>query len=289
MSKKIYITIRMLCLIVILSSCSYNKYQMVDIYFEHTVKDTSNKVNEPSKYENTDNTAEKDDIEAVIIYDSLETYSQTTKTYESFEENITAQTNKEKIYFTFVKQEITEEIFSRIQGLSYSDECSLPLSQLNYIKVLHYGFDGVVHEGELIVNKQIADDIIEIFKELFEAKYPIEKMTLIDEYNADDDISMEDNNTSCFNYREIQGTSTLSNHSYGMAIDINPLYNPYVKENSKETIILPKSARSYTDRELDCEYYIKKDDICYNAFIKRGFTWGGDWKSVKDYQHFERK
>ncbi|NLJ96656.1 MAG: M15 family metallopeptidase [Clostridiales bacterium] len=177
----------------------------------------------------------------------------------------------------------------RIEGKSYKEGADIPLRDLRYIRVLHRGFDGKTHIGEMIVNKAIALDVIDIFKELYRISYPIEKMLLIDEYDADDIKSMEDNNSSAFNYRYIEGTNKRSVHSDGLAIDINPLYNPYVRTRNGKTEVLPESGLEYTDRNLDNEYYIKKGDPCYEAFISRGFTWGGEWKNSKDYQHFEKK
>ena len=190
----------------------------------------------------------------------------------------------------FVIENITQEIKDRINGKSYGEDCTVPYEDLRYVKVLHWGFDGQPHEGELIVNKAIAEDIVEIFKELYEHKYPIEKMVLVDEYDADDNASMTDNNTSAFNFRPVpDGSGRLSNHSYGLAIDINPLYNPYVTTIDGKKVVLPENGSEYADRSLDCPYYIRKDDICYKAFTGRGFTWGGDWKNTKDYQHFQKK
>ncbi|MDE5823562.1 MAG: M15 family metallopeptidase, partial [Lachnospiraceae bacterium] len=123
---------------------------------------------------------------------------------------------------------LTEEIKERITGKSYPDtEESLQISyeDLAYVHVLHYDFQAQVQEGELICNQSIAQDLVDIFHELYESQYPIEKIRLIDEYDADDEASMADNNTSCFNYRTVPGRTKLSNHSYGCAIDINPLYN----------------------------------------------------------------
>lgn len=99
---------------------------------------------------------------------------------------------------------------------------------LRYLRLLYYGFDDETHVGELITNVAIADEILEIFQELYENQYPIEKMLLIDEYGGDDDLAVADNNTSCFNYRVVAGSTKLSRHALGMAIDINPFYNPYV-------------------------------------------------------------
>ena len=189
----------------------------------------------------------------------------------------------------FYMTRITEEILERIQGKSYPENASIDIEDLRWLHVMHYGFDGEIHEGELIVNHSIAHDTLEVFKELFEIKYPIEKIRLIDEYNAEDEASMEDNNSSAFCYRTIAETDTLSQHGLGLAIDINPLYNPYVYERKDGSIFLqPENAGDYVDRDKDNPYYIKKDDDCYRIFIDHGFTWGGDWKSKKDYQHFEK-
>ena len=116
-----------------------------------------------------------------------------------------------------------------MQGKSYKADCTLPRENLRYIHVLHVGFDNQVHEGELVVNKDIADDVLEIFKELYESGYQIEKVRLVDEYDADDEASMSDNNSSAFNFRFISHTTKISKHGMGMAVDINTLYNPYVK------------------------------------------------------------
>jgi hypothetical protein len=190
---------------------------------------------------------------------------------------------------SFYYEEITDEIKARINGKSFDENGKISYEELRYVKVQHWGFDGKAHDGELIVNKAIAEDIVSIFQELYEAKYPIERMMLVDEYDADDDASMAANNTSAFNYREVAGTDRLSLHSYGVAIDINPLYNPYVRTVDGKQIITPENGAKYADRSLDIDYYIKKGDFLYQAFIDRGFTWGGDWKNTKDYQHFQKE
>lgn len=182
---------------------------------------------------------------------------------------------------------VSNDIYDRIYGLSFKEDCTVPREDLVYLSVLHYGFDDRIHTGELIVNAAIADQVIAVFKELYEIRYPIEKLCLVDEYKADDEASMADNNSSCFNYRNIDGSSKLSKHSLGLAIDINPLYNPYVRTGKGDRNVLPAEGKEYADRDKDCPYYIKKGDACYNIFIKHGFTWGGEWKYSKDYQHFE--
>ncbi len=189
---------------------------------------------------------------------------------------------------SFYYEELTQEIKDRINGKSYGKNCEVPYDELRYVTVLHWGFDGQAHTGEMIVNKAIAEDVLEIFAELYEAEYPIERMVLVDEYDADDNTSMAANNSSAFNYRVIEGTRRISLHSYGLAIDINPLYNPYVHVVDGERVVTPVEGAKYEDRTLDCPYYIHAEDVCYQAFVKRGFTWGGDWKNNKDYQHFQK-
>jgi len=125
-------------------------------------------------------------------------------------------------------------------------------------------------------------------KELYENQYPIEKMVLIDEYEADDEKSMEDNNTSAFNYRSINGSTKLSKHSLGLAIDINPRYNPCVRTIDGELSVEPANGNAYTDRTQEFPYKINENDLCYRLFTEHGFTWGGSWNSLKDYQHFEK-
>lgn len=198
------------------------------------------------------------------------------------------QQNKE-FYYT----PLSDEMIARITGISYPDTAgplSISYDNLAYVHVLHYDFNFEVKEGELICNQVIAQDLVEIFQELYEQKYPVEKIRLVDEYGADDEQSMEDNNSSCFNYRVIAGTNYLSNHSYGKAIDINPLYNPYVFTDSDgSTVVQPSNGTAYVDRSTDFSYKITHEDLCYRLFIEHGFTWGGDWENTKDYQHFEKE
>lgn len=189
---------------------------------------------------------------------------------------------------SFTIQTIDAKIETRIMGISYKENDNISLDDLRYIQVLHYDFNLDEQVGELIVHSSIASDIIDIFYELYEAKYPIEKMILVDEYGGDDTLSMEDNNTSAFNYRPMVGSNTLSKHSRGLAIDINPRYNPYVKQKNGVVTILPDNAKDYIIRDDSNPYYILENDILYQAFISRGFTWGGSWNSLKDYQHFEK-
>lgn len=182
---------------------------------------------------------------------------------------------------------ITDELFARIWGKSFKEDCTLPREDLRYLHVLHRDLEGNEHEGEMIVNVHIAGDVLDILKKLYEADYPIEKIRLIDEYGADDELSMEDNNSSSFNFRFISHTTRISKHGLGLAVDINTLYNPYTKIVDGERIVEPVTAEAYLDREADFPYKIDEDDLCYRLFIEKGFEWGGSWEDRKDYQHFE--
>ena len=182
---------------------------------------------------------------------------------------------------------ISDEIFSRIYGKSFKEDCTLPREDLRYLHVVHVDLEGVEHEGEMIVNYHIAEDVLDILRQLYEAKYPIERIRLVDEYDADDERSMEDNNSSSFNFRFISHTTRVSKHGLGLAVDINTLYNPYTKVVDGERIVEPVTGEPYLDRDADFPFRIDYEDLCYQLFISRGFEWGGDWEDRKDYQHFE--
>lgn len=189
----------------------------------------------------------------------------------------------------FYIKPIPDDIFEKMQGKSYKENCTVPREELRYLHILHVGFDNNTHEGELIVNKRIAEDVLDIFKELYKAGYQIEKVRLIDEYNAQDELSMRDNNSSAFNFRYISYSTTLSKHAMGLAVDINTLYNPYIKQVDGRLNIEPANAVNYVDRNRQFQHKIDHDDLCYKLFTKHGFEWGGDWEDSKDYQHFEIK
>lgn len=192
----------------------------------------------------------------------------------------------------FYYESLSDTVKKRITGISYpADDSSAAISYdtLRYVKVLYYDFDDEIQTGELICHKAIAQDLVEIFYELYEAHYPIERITLIDDYQGDDELSMQDNNTSCFNYRT-RPSGSLSNHAYGLAVDLNPFYNPYVAVRDDGSLnIAPAGSESYADRDQVFDYKIDKDDLACRLFIEHGFTWGGSWRSVKDYQHFEKE
>lgn len=187
----------------------------------------------------------------------------------------------------FYIEEIDDELFSKMYGKSFKENCTTPRADLRYVHILHKDFEGQTQEGEIICNVHVAQDLLEIFKELYKANYQIEKVRLVDEYDADDERSMADNNSSSFNYRYISYTQTVSKHGLGLAMDINTLYNPYVKNVDGKLSVEPANASAYVDRDKDFDHKIDHDDLCYQLFTEHGFEWGGDWTESKDYQHFE--
>lgn len=160
---------------------------------------------------------------------------------------------------------------------------------LDTLTVPYVDFEGRTQQGMLICNKAISKDLREIFDELYKAKYPIERIRPISEYGNDDESSMQANNTSCYCYRTVEGSSKLSKHARGMAIDVNPLYNPCVKRKKDGTLLVqPSTGKPYVNRSKSFKYKITQQDLCYRLFVKHGFKWGGAWRSLKDYQHFEK-
>lgn len=191
-------------------------------------------------------------------------------------------------FFSIV--DIPDSVFALMHGKSYKAECTVPRCELKYITCLHRDAEGRILMGEMVVNAEIAEITLSIFRKLYDASYPIERMVLIDNYNAEDEASMEDNNSSAFNFRFVSHTAVVSAHGKGLAIDINPLYNPYHKHLKDGTeVIEPSTAGAYLDRKAEFPYKINEGDLCCRLFLEAGFQWGGSWKNIKDYQHFEYK
>lgn len=188
----------------------------------------------------------------------------------------------------FYYESLSDSVKKRIRGISYQDNPDISYEDLRYLSIKYINFENTECEGELICHKAIAQDLVEIFYELYQASYPIERIELIDNYEGDDTQSMLADNTSCFNYRKVSGSSTLSQHAYGLAIDLNPFYNPYIKWSNGTVKVEPAGSEAYTDRTADFRAKISHEDLAYRLFTSHNFTWGGDWKRVKDYQHFEK-
>ena len=191
-------------------------------------------------------------------------------------------------------QAIPEDVRQIMRGKSMPSGASVSFDDLSYLTIPHYDFNYNIVQGHLIVNKALAEEVLDIFAELYDIKYPIERMEIVDKYGADDYESIEYNNTSAFNYRvSTDGSGRLSKHALGRAIDINPQINPYV--NSNGTGAHP-NAKEYWSRdkskwtsEVAKAAYIGKDSEIYRIFVnKYGWEWGGAWSSYRDYQHFQK-
>lgn len=190
----------------------------------------------------------------------------------------------DKVYSgEFESSPISAEIEQRIKGKSYKENSPVALKDLRYLTISYIDFEGKEHLGEMIVNKEVSKEVLEIFEELYDEKFPIARMELIDNFDANDNKSMSANNTSALCVRTMTSNkSKFSNHSYGLAIDINPIQNPYVMGE----IIEPMEGKAYINRAVYKKGMITEK--AKEAFISRGWIWGGDWTSLKDYQHFEK-
>ena len=196
-------------------------------------------------------------------------------------------------YFTSRSIEEGDSIYNRIYGQSYVDNDNIDLDELRYLKMLHINFDGNYQVGEMIVNEDVAGEVMEIFEILCAEGYEIYSMYLIDDFWAGDPddsdwYSIDANNTSCFCYRTATGSGNLSKHALGKAIDINPQQNPYVTYDSDgDAHYSHDNASSYVYDRYDGEHMITTSDRAYDLFTDYGWTWGGSWSSPKDYQHFQ--
>ena len=186
---------------------------------------------------------------------------------------------------SFKINNIDDALFQFMEGVSFHHRGYIRVEDLKLLEVTYIDFSGESQVGQMIVHKLVAEEVVDIFKILYEKAYPIDKIRLVYNYQGNDDLSMADNNTHSFNDRMIGKSKKMSNHAFGLAIDINPIQNPYVKGS----VILPPEGKDYLNRETYQQGMVLKDDVCYHAFTDRGWTWGGDWDSLKDYQHFEKK
>jgi len=167
---------------------------------------------------------------------------------------------------------------------SWHPGCPVDLADLRYVTVTHHGFEaGEVAQGELVVHADVAESVVSVFSTLFEAGYPIRSMRLVDDFGASDDDSMAADNTSALNCRAITGGTERSQHAYGRAIDLNPVENPYVRGRH----VAPSEGRAFADR-TPSPGVIQPDDAVVRAFEAIGWSWGGEWSSPVDYQHFSQ-
>jgi hypothetical protein len=172
-----------------------------------------------------------------------------------------------------------------MNGVSWRPGCPVPLRDLRLLRLRYWGFDRRAHRGRLVVHRDVAWEIVGAFRRLYRAYFPIRQMRLVDYYGADDRTSMEHDNTSAFNCRWRAGQPGVwSQHAYGRAVDVNPVENPYVWSGG----VSPWNGAPYVDRSDRRRGMIFHGDAVWWAFRNRSWEWGGDWTSVKDYQHFSR-
>ncbi|NOQ37050.1 MAG: hypothetical protein GQ569_14355 [Methylococcaceae bacterium] len=214
----------------------------------------------------------------VSIYDAI----QQKVTNEGYE--LILNVIKSKAGLGTFEQPIIDSNMTEDEAMDNVESLNVPhyiLRRQKLISVKYYSFDNKIHQGQLIMDERLTNDVIDIFKLALQEKFLIHSVIPITTFNWDDDKSMAENNTSGFNYRKVEGKKTLSKHSYGQALDINPLYNPYIRNNK---ISPPKAV--YDKNQVGTLTATSK---LVKAFIKKGWTWGGNWKTMKDYQHFQKR
>lgn len=167
-------------------------------------------------------------------------------------------------------------------GSSYRAGCPVGPADLRLVQVTHLGFDGRPHQGELVVHRAHTAAVVTVFRRLYDARFPVQRLQTVEQYGSDDDRSMAANNTSAFNCRPVTGGTGWSEHAYGAALDINPVQNPYVRGTTVE----PEAGRAFLDRSRVRPGMAVAGDVVVRAFAAAGWGWGGDFRTFKDYQHF---
>ncbi len=183
--------------------------------------------------------------------------------------------------FDFTTGPVPADVLARS---SWSPECPIGVDELTYLTMAHYGFDGEYHTGEMIVNAEVADQVVEVFRRLHEARYPIEQMRVITAEEIDAHPTGDGNDTTAFVCRPAVGSESWSQHAFGLAVDINPFHNPYRKGD----LVLPELASAYVDRSDVRPGMIVEGDVVVQAFDDIGWGWGGRWQSLDDWMHFSR-
>jgi hypothetical protein len=166
--------------------------------------------------------------------------------------------------------------------VSWHRGCPAPVSDLRLVTLSYWGFDDRPHTGKLVLNRDAVRPAVTALRSLYDARFPIRRMVLVDRYGADDDRSMAADNTSAFNCRRVEQSTSWSQHAYGRAIDINPRENPYILGSR----VLPPAGRAFTNRSLRRKGMIQAGGVVVRAFTSVGWSWGGAWTSPLDYQHF---
>lgn len=203
----------------------------------------------------------------------------------------------------FRSEPIPPDLATRMKGVSWHEGCPVPMASLRLLRVKYLDFDGAEQVGQIVVHEKLADEVLEIFREILEARFPIARLQTIEDYGGSDDLSMAANNSSGFNCRvNVTTGQGFSKHSYGFAIDINPIQNPYAKPqvdisgklllpvdgSFEPPRVEPAAGRAFLDRREPKPGLIGKGDAVYRAFTSRGWMWGGEFEGRTDYQHFEK-
>ena len=180
---------------------------------------------------------------------------------------------------------ISHDVAKKMQRYTWRPGCPVAISDLRYLRLPYWGFDHKAHQGILIVNAKLAQQVEAIFIALYQHHFPIERMQPMYLFKGNDELAMEHNNTSSFNCRPVAGrASGFSQHAYGTAIDINTRINPYIKGK----VLLPRNAQVYVNRSVLRAGMIRKDTYIYHLFMHYNWQWGGNWHSLKDCQHFQK-
>ena len=177
---------------------------------------------------------------------------------------------------------IDAALAKRMTGVSWRVGCPVPLRDLRLLALSYWGFDGRVHSGRLVAHRDVAQQLVGVFRRLYAAGFPIRRMVLVDAYGGSDFRSIEADNTSAFNCRYVDGTTRWSEHAYGRAIDVNPIENPYVSGGTTSH----RASRLYLDRSRRRPGMAYEGGALVRAFDRAGWGWGGRWSGAKDYQHF---
>jgi D-alanyl-D-alanine carboxypeptidase len=184
--------------------------------------------------------------------------------------------------YTFATHRLSPGVRKRITGVSWHRGCPVARGRLRYLRIAYHGFDGRVHKGEMVANASAVKPLRSAFATLFRRGFPIRRMRLVDDYGGSDYRSIEADNTSAFNCRRATGQSRWSQHAYGLALDVNPIENPYVSNGRTSH----PASRRYLDRKRHWRGMAFTGGALVTAFARVGWGWGGNWSNPTDYQHF---
>lgn len=185
--------------------------------------------------------------------------------------------------FEHTVREIDDELRAAMVPTVWREGCPTPLADLRHLTMTHWDFEGEVQTGRIVVHESVADQVVRVFERLFEARYPIRQMRPMEEFDGDVDAGLAADNTSSFNCRKMLLSERWSEHAHGLAIDVNPLENPYWRPDSG--YVNPPEGAPYVERPAH-PAVIADGDVVVEAFAAEGWKWGGHWNSWLDWMHF---